>query len=430
MTKRSLRKPGGSADERFASAAQAFNAGNFTEAARICDELIRKDPHYANAFNLRGALFRAAGAPAQAIRSIARAIQLDATNAAFHYNMGIAVDATGDRVQALGHFKRVHALDPTLITTDALVAWFMQLGRAEADAVNFAGAAAAFHQGLALDPKAIDMDLFRNIRSSAAAKVYEEILRTHPDNIPVLEALAHINLLVGDAQACREKLSQVDAFYGRGDTDGTHIQNIYSAGLVATRTQPLYRRRLRFSKLVEVFDTVRGLDGDIAECGCLKGLSAYILASRARDHEQGFRGAGFHIFDSFEGLSAPVAADLDGADDRVRPNLKKGTFAASLDLVKGNLVDFPHIQFYPGWIPERFPEVADRRFQFLNLDVDLYQPTKDAIAFFYPRLVAGGVIISDDYNWPGCKTAIEECRAEFGFTVALTEFDQAIIRKA
>ncbi|MEO0034391.1 MAG: hypothetical protein RLZZ501_414, partial [Pseudomonadota bacterium] len=64
--------------------------------------------------------------------------------------------------------------------------------------------------------------------------------------------------------------------------------------------------------------------------------------------------------------------------------------------------DLP-VEIYPGWIPERFGEVADRRFCLVHIDVDLQQPTLDALAFFYPRLVPGGLIVFDDY---GCSTCV------------------------
>jgi hypothetical protein len=43
--------------------------------------------------------------------------------------------------------------------------------------------------------------------------------------------------------------------------------------------------------------------------------------------------------------------------------------------------------------------------------VDLYQPTYDSLDFFFPRLVKGGVIVCDDYNFsnfPGAKLAWDE----------------------
>jgi hypothetical protein len=58
-----------------------------------------------------------------------------------------------------------------------------------------------------------------------------------------------------------------------------------------------------------------------------------------------------------------------------------------------------------GWIPERFPEVADRRFAFVHIDVDLEQPTRDSIEFFYPRMNKGGIILCDDYGFTTCPGA-------------------------
>ena len=64
-----------------------------------------------------------------------------------------------------------------------------------------------------------------------------------------------------------------------------------------------------------------------------------------------------------------------------------------------------------GWIPCRFGEIADRRFAFVHIDVDLYEPTRDALEFFYPRLNEGAVLVVDDYGFtscPGATRAAEE----------------------
>lgn len=37
-------------------------------------------------------------------------------------------------------------------------------------------------------------------------------------------------------------------------------------------------------------------------------------------------------------------------------------------------------------------------FCFVNIDVDLYQPTKDALEFFIQKLSKGGYIFIHDYN--------------------------------
>ncbi len=56
---------------------------------------------------------------------------------------------------------------------------------------------------------------------------------------------------------------------------------------------------------------------------------------------------------------------------------------------------------------------SDARFAFVHVDVDLYQPTRDAIDFFYPRLLPGGILLFDDYGFmtcPGARRAVDEHR--------------------
>jgi hypothetical protein len=52
----------------------------------------------------------------------------------------------------------------------------------------------------------------------------------------------------------------------------------------------------------------------------------------------------------------------------------------------------------------------------VNVDVDLYEPTRDSIEFFYSRLVPGGLLLFDDYGSemqsPGAARAIDEFMAE------------------
>ena len=63
------------------------------------------------------------------------------------------------------------------------------------------------------------------------------------------------------------------------------------------------------------------------------------------------------------------------------------------------------VRLLKGWIPERFAEVADRRFAFVHVDVDLLAPTRDSVSFFYPRLNDGGILLCDDYGFTSCPGA-------------------------
>lgn len=145
--------------------------------------------------------------------------------------------------------------------------------------------------------------------------------------------------------------------------------------------------------------------GDLAECGCYVGVSAWFMASEAQNRE-------LFLFDSFEGLSEPQSSDRP-ANAATRA-WKSGDMATSVEVVRANLADFDRIHIFEGWIPSRFQEIADRRFSLVHLDVDLYQPTLDSLAFFYPRLMPGGVIVMDDYGFltcPGATKAADEYMA-------------------
>ncbi|TIM18396.1 MAG: methyltransferase, partial [Mesorhizobium sp.] len=76
-----------------------------------------------------------------------------------------------------------------------------------------------------------------------------------------------------------------------------------------------------------------------------------------------------------------------------------------------NISGFGNTTFHVGWIPDTFSDVFDRRFALVHIDVDLYEPTRDALAFFYDRVAAHGMIICDDYGsalCPGARKAFDQ----------------------
>lgn len=134
------------------------------------------------------------------------------------------------------------------------------------------------------------------------------------------------------------------------------------------------------------------LPGDTAECGVYEGASSWFIC----DH---FRNSGkvHHAFDSFEGLSKPAVAD--------GRYWRAGNLNTSEERARATLADFD-VRYYKGWIPERFSEVKTREFSFVHIDVDLYEPTKSSLEFFYPRMVQGGIIVCDDYGFITCPGAL------------------------
>ena len=146
-----------------------------------------------------------------------------------------------------------------------------------------------------------------------------------------------------------------------------------------------------------------GVPGDTAEIGAFAGAMSWLILqsnSGKRMH---------HIFDSFAGLSQPMTQD--GA------HWKAGALACDEEVVHRNLASFKgSFTSYKGWVPDRFAEVAAKQFSFVHIDVDLYEPTRASIDFFYPRMAPGGVVVCDDYNFtscPGATQAINDALARY-----------------
>jgi hypothetical protein len=155
--------------------------------------------------------------------------------------------------------------------------------------------------------------------------------------------------------------------------------------------------------------SVANLPGDSAECGVYYGAGSFVIGLAM----EGKPDACHHVFDSFEGLSRPDAVDTP-SEGRAY-TWKEGDLAVSLETVIHNLRCFDFVRYHKGWIPSQFGTVADRRFAFVHIDVDLYQPTHDSLVFFYERTVPGGIILCDDYgsiHCPGATKAFDEFLAD------------------
>ncbi len=152
-------------------------------------------------------------------------------------------------------------------------------------------------------------------------------------------------------------------------------------------------RKFLLKSLLKLVDDV---PGDTAECGVYEGASSFFIcrySNGSRTH---------HLFDSFEGLPPPN--QLDGR------YWAAGDFASPLDKARHNLAEFSRLKFYKGWIPTTFSDVpADISFAFVHVDVDLFEPTRAVLEFFYPRLPPGAVVVCDDYGFGFCPGATKAC---------------------
>ncbi len=145
------------------------------------------------------------------------------------------------------------------------------------------------------------------------------------------------------------------------------------------------------------------LPGDFAECGVFRGGTAWLAVRALR--EAGVTNKEVHLFDTFAGMP-------DVARDDASTHLVGDLNQTSADAVAALFRDDPFVKLHPGVIPDTLPPVAERRFAFVHVDVDLYASTRDSFAFFYDRMTPGGVMLCDDYGFPAyersAKLAVDE----------------------
>lgn len=209
---------------------------------------------------------------------------------------------------------------------------------------------------------------------------------------------------------------------------------LYATALVLSRMSPRpLERVVRHYNLVRLFwQTIKQVDGPIAECGVCAGLSSIQLCLSYRSFRPTWKGLNYHVFDSFQGLSQPQPEDfLEDNPPLVRANMTQGNYSVSLPFVQNVFAraGFPRVTLHPGWIPDRFPEVADQQFAFVHVDVDLAGPSRDALEFFYPRLLPGGVIVTDDLDWLGTRKVFEAYAARHGLELHQTNTNQGFFKK-
>ncbi len=177
-----------------------------------------------------------------------------------------------------------------------------------------------------------------------------------------------------------------------------------------------FERKWNLKEFLRLTD---GVAGDFAECGVFRGGSAYLMCQQAA-----LSNREVHLFDSFEGLSEPNETE-DG-------HWSKGDLSVSEAEVRENLSEFDCFKTFKGWVPDRFEEVSQNNYSFLHVDVDLEQPTRDSIVFFYPRMDQGAIIVLDDHGsamCPGARKVALEFFSDHGENVLDLATGQGLVIK-
>lgn len=175
----------------------------------------------------------------------------------------------------------------------------------------------------------------------------------------------------------------------------------------------------RFSKFIahyELFRRSLDLSGAVLEFGVFKGASLMrLLAFRELlSTDVARQVVAFDTFGVF-----PETEFEPGIEYREEFVEKAGEESISFEQLEGILEKrgYENVELVEGDIirtlPEYLEDNPELRISFLNLDTDIYEPSKVILEECFDRVVPGGVVLLDDYGvFPGETEAVDEFFSE------------------
>lgn len=178
--------------------------------------------------------------------------------------------------------------------------------------------------------------------------------------------------------------------------------------------------RFRMIVLLRLLRSTARVPGEVWELGVYQGGTALLMRNElAPDGTVTLR-----LFDTFAGLPDPDPA----RDFHVAGEFGDASLAGAQALVGQDAF----IDWRPGIVPATFTGLDGAVLRFVHIDLDLYAPIVAAIAFTWPRLAQGGVMLFDDYGFwscPGARTAVDEFCAAEGVALVPLPSGQALVVK-
>ena len=168
----------------------------------------------------------------------------------------------------------------------------------------------------------------------------------------------------------------------------------------------------------------QSIQGAIVECGVARGGSAALMGVVT----EGVLDRALWLFDSYEGLPEPTAADFSGGVSglHLQPLTKGsclGTYEGVRELLFARLHLSPdRVSLVKGWFQDTLKNHAQSigHVSVLRIDADWYDSVRCCLEVLYDLVVPGGYVIIDDYgSCFGAQKALDEFLAARRTSVAL-----------
>ena len=191
---------GGSVTAMFQEAVANHEAGRLDEALALYRDILTINPHHADALHMQGVLALQRDEPEAGIALIRQSLHVDPKAPRVHYNLGLALQAAGDRAGALAAFQNAAQSESRFVEAHNNVGALLIDEPGKLDE-----AVAAFERALALNPSFAEahnnlaVAHKRRGELGEASRAVDQALALAPEHVPALNTRATILLEQGAA---------------------------------------------------------------------------------------------------------------------------------------------------------------------------------------------------------------------------------------
>lgn len=157
------------------------------------------------------------------------------------------------------------------------------------------------------------------------------------------------------------------------------------------------------------------LEGDFVECGVYKGFFASVICEYL---DFGKTGRSFYLYDSFEGFSPKYTTPSDFAYGQLFIEVAQKDYQQThlYETVCERFRRYPNVRLIRGFMPDSLDFICPKKISYLHIDLNSPKAEYLTLERLYPLVVAGGMIIFDDYGWKNFKKQQEAAQKFFSKT--------------
>lgn len=346
------------------------NKGRLDEAVACFHKALAIKPDYGLAYNNLGNACMNQGKSDEAIVCYQKALEIHPDYAEAHYNLGCALTDWGKMDEAVASMRKALTLNPDFAQAhNNLGAALLEMGRLDE-------AVASVQTALKLNPEYAEAHfnlhclLLERGDMEPSIRCLKRAIELRPDDTAFRFFLGMLLDYSGDAQAAADHFDRIStaASLDRARLDAWRYIKSASNKLPPIIGSPIQAFRLGIDAAVD--------NGLVLEFGVRFGSSIRQIAALA--------GQEVHGFDSFEGL--PEAWHHE----------PRGSYST-----KGAMPSIPeNVILHAGWFEDTLPgflETHSAPVRFMNIDCDLYSSTKTVFDLLAERIIAGTVMVFDEY---------------------------------